>query len=135
TLKPTLVKDWYDKIKSYNQAPIINTYCPAECTDRITAYICPYGDKLQTIIDNNYYSMPIGLPLLNVNLHIVNPVTKQLAIPGQEGLLCVSGIQVFNSYLNRDDLTTAATFNLSDGTRCYNTGDLVKFDINNPNNG
>jgi acyl-CoA synthetase (AMP-forming)/AMP-acid ligase II len=51
----------------------------------------------------------------------------QPVVPGEEGLLYISGESVFQGYWNRPK-ENAQAFMVRDGVRWYNTGDVVRLD-------
>ena len=65
----------------------------------------------------------VGRPLPGVRVRIVDPETKAPRPVGEPGLVLVSGANVMQGYLGRDDLTKAA---MHDG--CYITGDIGRVD-------
>jgi non-ribosomal peptide synthetase component F/2-polyprenyl-3-methyl-5-hydroxy-6-metoxy-1,4-benzoquinol methylase len=125
-LKLDLVESFY---KLFDSCPLVNTYGPAECTDRVTATICPSQSRVQQYSVDHYYCMPIGHPMVNIQLFLVHPNSPtQLVIPGSIGLLCVTGVQILHSYYGQRELTEKVKFRLFNGEMAYNTGDLVKID-------
>ena len=99
-----------------------NAYGPTECTIYTTTY---WVDKKQKDI-------PIGKPLDNMRLYIVDPQGRRLPI-GAAGELWVSGPQVSRGYLNRPEKTAevyiANPFVSDDKkyARVYRTGDIVRY--------
>lgn len=100
-------------------ARLINTYGPTECTVNTTYYI----------IDKNkeYTDIPVGRPLDNMQVFIVDP-HGQLLPQGATGELWVAGPQIAAGYCNDEQLTqkkfTACGFCKE---RVYHTGDLVRW--------
>ena len=98
-----------------------NGYGPTECTIFTTTYLV--NKKLKEI--------PIGKPLDNLRLYIVDPQGYRLPI-GAAGELWVSGPQVSRGYLNRPE-KTAEVFTHNPFTtdkkysRIYRTGDIVRY--------
>ncbi|MCK4261381.1 MAG: amino acid adenylation domain-containing protein, partial [Halanaerobiales bacterium] len=106
-----------------NSKPIItNVYGPTEC--------CVDSSSYDVTIDNyNLYDMiPIGKPMPNVQLYIMDQKTKlqSIGIPGE---LCISGAGVSRGYLRREELTAEKfiTNPFREGERLYRTGDLVSW--------
>ncbi|CAF4666490.1 unnamed protein product [Rotaria socialis] len=95
---------------------IWDLYGPAECT-LISTYHC-----VDTTLD--IVNIPIGRPLPNYQCLIIDDFS-QLVYAGQNGELLVGGVGVFDSYLNRDDLTAKALV-IIDENIFYRTGDLVR---------
>ena len=98
-----------------------NGYGPTECTIFTTTYLV--NKKLKEI--------PIGKPLDNMRLYIVDPQGHRLPI-GAAGELWVAGPQVSRGYLNRPE-KTAETYIKNPFTskekysRIYRTGDIVRY--------
>ena len=100
---------------------LYNVYGPTECTIFTTAFR----------IDKKLKEIPIGKPLDNMRLYIVDPQGHRLPI-GAAGELWVAGPQVSRGYLNRPE-KTAETYISNPFTteekycRIYRTGDIVRF--------
>ncbi|MBQ6191400.1 MAG: amino acid adenylation domain-containing protein, partial [Bacteroidaceae bacterium] len=98
-----------------------NGYGPTECTIFTTTY--PLKEYEADI--------PIGKPLDNMRLYIVDPQFHRLPL-GAAGELWVSGPQVSRGYLNRPE-KTAETYIENPFTteekyaRVYRTGDIVRY--------
>ena len=98
-----------------------NLYGPTECTIYETVY--PVLEKKKNI--------PIGKPLDNTRLYIVDPQGHRLPI-GAAGELWISGSQVSRGYLNRPE-KTAEVYIPNPFTddkkyaRIYRTGDIVRY--------
>ncbi|MBD8496926.1 non-ribosomal peptide synthetase [Paenibacillus arenosi] len=104
-------------------APIItNSYGLTEvCVD--TTY---YDVTEQNM--NLYHRIPIGSPLPNQQVYIVNKHNRLQPV-GVVGELCIAGDNVGRGYLNRDELN-ANTFvdnPFCKGQKMYKTGDLAKW--------
>ncbi len=99
-----------------------NAYGPTECTIYTTAYY----------VDKKLKEIPIGKPLDNMRLYIVDPQGHRLPI-GAAGELWISGPQVSRGYLNRPEKTTEVFIDnpfVTDNnkySRCYRTGDIVRY--------
>jgi amino acid adenylation domain-containing protein len=98
-----------------------NGYGPTECTIFTTTF--PVVHKMKDI--------PIGKPLDNMRLYVVDPQGHRLPV-GAAGELWVSGPQVSRGYLNRPE-KTAEVFIGNPFTqetkyaRVYRTGDIVRY--------
>ena len=94
----SLVNDW---LKLYPNIPIVNAYGPSEASDDIT----------QAIIDKplppNRRTVPIGKPLANLNLYILDKDLKILPI-GVPGEICVSGYGIGAGYWCNKEKTQAS---------------------------
>jgi amino acid adenylation domain-containing protein/non-ribosomal peptide synthase protein (TIGR01720 family) len=104
---------------------IINEYGPTETTVGCSSYTVHTG-QAQPV--NN--AVPIGKPLYNIRLYIVNS-RHQLLPVGVTGELCISGTQVACGYLNQPDLTAQKfvhdPFRDVSGAALYKTGDLARW--------
>ena len=102
--------------------PFYNVYGPTECTIFTTTYC----------VDKKMKEIPIGKPLDNMRLYIVDPQGHRLPV-GAAGELWVSGPQVSRGYLNRPEKTAEVYIPNPFVTenkkyaRCYRTGDIVRF--------
>ena len=98
-----------------------NVYGPTECTIFTTTYL----------VEKKLKDIPIGRPLDNMRLYIVDPQGRRLPV-GAAGELWVSGPQVSQGYLNRPE-KTAETYignpfaNEEKYARIYRTGDIVRY--------
>ena len=66
----------------------------------------------------------VGLPIPNVKLCIVDPISLEFKNEGEEGEVCISGPSVFNGYLGHD----ANPIFYKNKIRWYRSGDLGKLD-------
>ncbi len=101
------------------KAKVYNTYGPTEGTVCATYYCC---------IGNERYNIPIGKPILNYRVYILD--AKRMLVPiGVPGELWIAGAGVARGYLGRPELTEEKF--ISDpyvkGDRMYNTGDIAKW--------
>lgn len=104
-----------------NGIPIINAYGPTECSDDVTQFVS------NEPLDEQIVNMPIGTPIPNVSLYVMN--NKQQLVPrGVPGELYVGGIAVGKGYLNAEIETDRAFLDnpfTGEKKRLYKTGDLV----------
>ncbi|NFI52313.1 amino acid adenylation domain-containing protein [Clostridium botulinum] len=112
-----LKKEYISNIIKYSE--VYNTYGPTESTVCATYYKCS-----KNLEDN----IPIGKPIANYSVYIVNKVGKIQPI-GLPGELCVSGPGVTRGYLNNEELTKERFIENSfiNGQRMYRTGDLARW--------
>ncbi|HYL06084.1 MAG TPA: amino acid adenylation domain-containing protein, partial [Thermoanaerobaculia bacterium] len=103
------------------QTELWNLYGPTEAAVEVTAWRCePGADRT---------SVPIGRPLANAVIHLLDRALRPVAI-GVPGELYIGGLPPARGYLNRPDLT-AERF-LPDprsawpGARMVRTGDLAR---------
>ncbi|MCM3340480.1 non-ribosomal peptide synthase/polyketide synthase [Paenibacillus sp. MER TA 81-3] len=101
-------------------ARLINLYGPTEATVDVTYYDCEAGQP--------YTSVPIGKPIDNTQLYIVNR-QDQLQPIGVAGELCIAGVGLARGYLKRPELTAEkfVTIPFKPGARMYRTGDLARW--------
>ncbi|MCC5601609.1 amino acid adenylation domain-containing protein [Nostoc sp. CHAB 5714] len=91
--------NWVNKwLQVYPQIKIVNAYGPTEAADDITQFIV---DKP---LPENQRTIPIGKPLVNLNLYILDEQMKLLPI-GVPGEICVSGIGVGAGYWKNEEKT------------------------------
>lgn len=100
-----------------------NQYGPTEA--HVVASYTLTGDP------NNWpYNAPIGKPVYNTKIHILNSAMKPVP-PGVTGTLYIGGIQVARGYHERAELTAEKfvpdPFSKDRSLRIYNTGDLARY--------
>lgn len=98
-----------------------NGYGPTECTIFTTTYH----------VDRKLKEIPIGKPLDNMRLYIVDSHGQRLPV-GAAGELWVSGPQVSRGYLNRPEKTAEVFIDNPFTTdekyaKVYRTGDIVRY--------
>jgi amino acid adenylation domain-containing protein len=109
--------DLVRRIRSLYAAQIRNLYGPSEDTTYSTCY---------TISNKEYKTIPVGKPVSNTQVYILNPqlLPQPVGVPGK---LYISGAGVSRGYLNREELS--ATRFIPDpfrkGQLMYDTGDLA----------
>jgi len=90
---------WVNKwLQVYPEIKIVNAYGPTEAADDITQFIV---DKP---LPENQRTIPIGKPLANLNLYILDEQMKLLPI-GAPGEICVSGVGVGAGYWKNEEKT------------------------------
>ena len=110
-----------DKLRTYKKKNFVlaNNYGPTEYTVCTSTFI----------VDKYYDNIPIGKPVSNTRVYILDKFNNLLP-QGVPGELCVSGPGVARGYLNRDDLTASKfspdPFGHGD-IRMYKTGDLARW--------
>ncbi len=101
---------------------LFNEYGPTEATVWCTVY--------QANAAHHSRSVPIGKPIANMEVHILNSQFKPVG-PGEAGELYIGGPQLARGYLDRPDLTAEKflpdPFSKVPGTRLYRTGDLAGY--------
>jgi len=112
--------DNFPKIKLYNE------YGPTEGT----VWCIAHQLKKE---DSNASSIPIGRPIQNVQVYILNENLQKVPY-GSIGELCIGGLGLTKGYLNDTQKTEQAfiTYTSKEGIkrRLYKTGDLAKFNAN-----
>lgn len=102
---------------------IINGYGPTETT----VFACTYALPGRPAEDAS--SIPIGRPVVDTSVHILNEDLKPVA-DGQTGELCIGGPRVARGYRNRAELTAEKfipdPFSSSPRARLYRTGDRAR---------
>ena len=98
-----------------------NVYGPTECTIFTTTYL----------VDKKLKEIPIGKPLDNMRLYVVDPQGHRLPV-GAAGELWISGPQVSRGYLNRPEKTAEVYIPnpFTDNkkyARVYRSGDIVRY--------
>ncbi len=98
-----------------------NLYGPTEAAVHASYWLCCQ--------DNTHNTVPIGFPVANTRLYVVDDHLR-LQPPGIPGELLIAGIQTARGYLNRPDLTEQRfirdPFVDEYPQRAYRTGDLVR---------
>ena len=103
-------------IYDYNKVSLHNLYGPTECAVDVSYYPC-----VPTDID----PVPIGKPIYNTQLHIVDKYINPTPI-GVIGELCIAGVNVGQGYLNNETLTKEKFIDNPFGEgKLYKTGDLA----------
>nr|VFJ54347.1 MAG: amino acid adenylation domain-containing protein [Candidatus Kentron sp. FW] len=103
-------------------ARLHNLYGPTEAAIDVSYWQCRKDSSLATV--------PIGRPIANTQLYILDPHGHPvpISIPGE---LYIGGVGVARGYLNRPDLTTEKfipdPFSDDPKARLYRTGDLCRW--------
>jgi amino acid adenylation domain-containing protein len=104
-----------------SEAELHNLYGPTETASETTFWTCER--------DGRRGSVPIGRPVPNTRLHIVDPRLRPVPV-GVPGELLIGGVQVSRGYLARPELTAERfvpdPFSGEPGARLYRTGDRVE---------
>jgi len=123
-----LVNQW---LRLYPSIPVVNAYGPTEAADDITQFI------VEKSLPENQRTVPIGKPLANLNIYILNG-EMQLVPIGVPGEICVSGFGVGLGYWKNEEKTklsfvpnpfptTAKSLPGTDRDLIYKTGDLGRW--------
>ncbi|MEH1828478.1 MAG: non-ribosomal peptide synthetase [Nostoc sp.] len=128
----TVSVSWVNKwLHLYPEIKIVNAYGPTEAADDISQFI------VNKPLPENQRTVPIGKPLANLNLYILDEEMQLLPI-GVPGEICVSGIGVGDGYWKNEEKTnfsfvpnpfTDAKKRLPGNRRdlIYKTGDLGRW--------
>lgn len=92
-----------------------NLYGPTEAAIDVTHWPCR--------ADWDEASVPIGRPIANTTIHIVDESLKEVP-PGTSGEICIAGYGVALGYHNRPELTRERFVSTPYAERLYRTGDL-----------
>jgi amino acid adenylation domain-containing protein len=102
----------------------LNVYGPTETTVTATWTTLDPGRRVT-----------IGTPLPTYSVVILDPTSQRAVARGETGEICIGGIGLSGSYLNRPDLTANAFIQDSAGVpnnpsgKLYRTGDLGRIDM------
>lgn len=97
-----------------------NLYGPTEAAIDVTAWACSLDDVEHGMI-------PIGRPVANTQISVVDPELKEVPI-GVTGELCIHGVQLAIGYLNQPDLSRDRFIEAAGlPSRAYRTGDIVRW--------
>lgn len=103
-------------------AGLHNLYGPTEAAIDVTYWACHP--------DNELKSVPIGRPVSNTQIYILDPALNLQPV-GMPGELHIGGIQLARGYHNRPELTAEKfipdPFSQIPNGRLYKTGDLARF--------
>lgn len=106
------------KMFDYDKVTLHNLYGPTECAVDVSYYDC---------LPNDIDPVPIGKPIYNTQLYIVDKYLKPTPI-GVAGELCIGGVNVGQGYLNNPELTAEKFIDNPFGNgKLYRTGDLAYF--------
>ena len=121
-IDPLLLEGWYGQAEN-TQTQLINEYGPTEAT------ICATFYRIK-IADQTVGRVPIGRPIGNVQIHILDEAQQAVPI-GAIGEIYIGGAGVARGYLNRPELTEERflpdPFSQQPGARLYKTGDLGRY--------
>lgn len=108
----------FNELLKQNGTKLINLYGPTEAAIDVTYYNCQETNDV----------VPIGKPISNIKLYIMNEDNKMVPI-GIPGELCIAGVGLARGYLNKPELTKKSFVEnpLVPGTRMYRTGDIARW--------
>jgi len=115
-----LIERFFERLPLDNV--LVNCYGPTEASIDTTFWECQRG--------TNYSLAPIGRPISNTEIYILNEHLQPVAV-GESGELYIGGIGLARGYFNRPQLTLekfiSHPFSKEPGARLYKTGDLVRY--------
>ncbi len=110
------------RVLSRVSAALYNVYGPTEA--------CIASSWWRCLADESRLSVPIGRPMGNTRLYILNAHDQPQPV-GVPGELCIGGDRLAVGYLNRADLTRQRfvpdPFDDAPGARMYRTGDVCRW--------
>ncbi|MFP3918203.1 amino acid adenylation domain-containing protein [Lysinibacillus telephonicus] len=120
-LMASVIQKWQEKFGT--NIEIVNVYGPTECTVLSSYY------KVKGEIKDNTTSIPIGKPIANYEMYILNNEGKLCPV-NEPGELYIAGIGLAAGYLNQPEKTAEAfvphLFSNDPEKLMYRTGDLVR---------
>lgn len=120
---PTQVANWCRHFGSRTR--ILNGYGPTEAS--VASTYCDLTDYSGPV---NISTVPIGRPIGNTRVYVLDPFGRQTPI-GVPGELYIGGAGLARGYLNRPELTASRflpnPFSDRSGERLYKTGDRGRF--------
>lgn len=120
-----------DLARRYSKhANYVNAYGPTESTICATVWQTggPAGTDLNETTGNLPAKVPIGKPIRNTQIYIVND-EQQLLPVGFTGELCIGGVSLAQGYLGRDRMTAERFVDnpFAPGELMYKSGDYAKW--------
>ena len=114
--------DLQEQFFAHFNAELHNLYGPTEAAIDVTAWQCQR--------ENSDMVVPIGYPIANTQMYILNSALQPVPI-GVAGELHIGGVGLARGYLNRPELTAekfiADPFSTQPGARLFKTGDLARY--------
>ena len=120
-LQPEHVRRFFDRI---GHSELHNLYGPTEASVDVSYFACQ--------ANTDYRSVPIGKPVANTQLHILND-NLQPVPAGIVGELYIGGVQLARGYLKREELSRETFIDNPfyeqghPSKRLYKTGDLARY--------
>ncbi len=109
-------------IRFPNGVGLHNLYGPTEAAIDVSYWECKREEKQRNI--------PIGYPIANIQLHILNAALQPVPI-GVAGELHIGGVGLARGYFNRPELNAekfiSNPFSQEEGARLFKTADLARY--------
>jgi tyrocidine synthetase-3 len=120
-LRPNQVHSFYQLFTDKVNTKLVNLYGPTEATVDVSYFDC--------LRDVDYKSIPIGKPIDNTELYILDKNLLQVQAVGIIGELMISGVGLSRGYLKKEELTQEKFIDhpYKEGEKLYRTGDLVRW--------
>ena len=120
-LPKELVRDFYNRLDHENTLELYNLYGPTESCVDSTYY------RIDPLRLDDYTTIPIGRPLPNERIHIVD--SSGHAVPlGVQGELCIAGTGLARGYVDKENEKERFVSDWIAGEdRVYRTGDLARW--------
>ncbi|PGR94288.1 non-ribosomal peptide synthetase [Bacillus pseudomycoides] len=116
------IRSWQETLQ--DQVQVVNEYGPTEST--VTAMYYP----IQACMRDSSKTVPIGMPISNTKVHILNSHMQPCPI-GVVGELYIDSIGLAKGYWNQESKTKQAfisnPFSFDRNKRLYRTGDLARW--------
>jgi amino acid adenylation domain-containing protein len=121
-----LVKDFYALFPAASHR-LLNIYGSSEVTADVTCYDTSIDFVQSTDNVKNHGKVPIGKPIANTQVYIVDNAGRLVA-KGVTGEILIGGVQLAKGYLNLPGLTAEKfiqnPFNREEGAVLFRTGDM-----------
>ncbi|PFJ19175.1 non-ribosomal peptide synthetase [Bacillus cereus] len=118
------IRSWQNIFK--NQVQLVNEYGPTEATVSAMYYFISVLECENNLLG----SIPIGIPISNTKVHILNSYMQHCPIGGM-GELYIEGLGLAQGYWKQEEKTKQAfisnPFSEDNSKRLYRTGDLAKW--------
>ncbi|NOQ28301.1 MAG: amino acid adenylation domain-containing protein, partial [Bacteroidales bacterium] len=120
-LKSNQVNGFYNLFIDNIKTKLVNLYGPTEATVDVSVFECLRGE--------NYKSIPIGRPIDNTQLYVLDKKSLNIQAIGVTGELMISGVGLARGYVNEEKLTAEKFIPhpFKEGERLYRTGDLARW--------
>lgn len=104
----------------FNETKLFNLYGPTEAAIEVCFWECT-GDREESVV-------PIGFPIANIKLHILNEENEPVQV-GEIGELHIGGVGLARGYYGNEELTKKSFIETPEIPygRLYKTGDLCRY--------